>query len=1229
MEQSSRLNTMMVTEARVRRTPENTTPPPGKTPAGREVQRKATAIQTSCQKTASNTSQRTARDCAVAAAPAPVRIARRADSTEESRVFAIKSNAHKPTAELRVMVNTSLEVLKKAKQTHGEKSLSFCLAVTKELDYLTSKIKADENSRRNYEFVMSQLGPQYACSLYPAMETLQSMADDKRSWEHYKDLVSVVKYLNLPQDKYTGEGFDKKQTWKLCEQFLHNEICYLEYIKDFPVVEVANKSFAIIDTLTNFLLKCPHCNFMPEDELENIKKKKNNLMHIIHSNGNKGSAGEYIQKMEKDLNAASADIQDKRRYTDLLRVRFQEIFKESKKKDACISKCFLMLKELCTLRKKHMHFTGEFHTVLHKMAASISYIGVQMLRQAIDNLVQLEKEVLDFMNDLMSDGLLNDICSRLYLRYSEAQAVMGTAVRTKGITSDQCTRQLDEIDKLAKQGTEDHAMKAAVMLRELLHGRMHDIKDMSTADELIRRIEDIKFMLFTQLFNPVLDKIEEYKPWINGFTEYNLEMSRDRNRLMQLSSYAFVIPDKKDGEKWHKSVCAAWYCDLERLLTKEAFEEEDIDCLLDLKQTEPDVVNSHIRVMLEETCKRIFMITLEKDDHDKKIPFHKLEMLHQWINKVATLQQISKQQYQQNKAELAKINEAWNRKYKDTTAGAASSDQPVSDAVLIQPEPEELSPSESKSSLTPPTKAPTGTISRPDVTYPESRADIEMGKSLAAGFSATLEQLAGATTTMATATAQVQQSTHSSLQDAGQTSSRTDKHVSRPTVTAPVKMMTADRKRGMTANRNFQETQEGITRPPKKTQTGRVVHDTKAAQVPGQIAVASSTSRQTISDDCAMATAKPITPETTRKAVNVEESRAFEIVECEYQPTAEFRLEVENSLKLLERMEKEPDANPLLFCRTVVMELNRLKKEFKMPDDAENDNYKFMECQLGPHYANSLHPALDILKSEINAQLGWKYYKDFTAMMEYFHLKTDETSRNTNRKSRKLLKDVYHLLIKNELQYWDYTTRFPLTGLGNYSGVILRHLLESDKRQFRGGYLLLVDQHEQSKIRMDMQRLTTTTKSHKAHGDVDEHIEKLEKKMRAGHADALDQRLYGSLLMRQIKFLRRKCYVDDATIPEIFLVIKEIYAHRDKCFTFLDRPDTVQDSFRKHMSSMVKHMMKHSTNHVTPWEKEVLDFIDNLITNNLLDDDSKKRYLTLKEEHADTKAISQTDKTTT
>ena len=1235
MERSGKSNTIMVTDSRILGAPKGVTLPSGKTQAGRGVQGKATVTRTSCQgAVALNTPQRKARDHAVAV-PFPTGAARKTVGAGESKAFEITSGEYKPTEALQAAVRTSLALLKKEEKTYGTNSLSFCLAVTQRLDYLIHKFKIDKDEGGDYEFVVSCLGPEYERSLRSALDTLKSKADKKCSWEHYRDLVSVLEYIDLSQDELGGKASVKELAGRLCEQFLLNEICYLEHVKDFPVADVANESSMIVEYLVEFLSRNSHCHFMDEDKLNNIRMEKDRLMDMMKSNGNKGSVSKYIQKAEQDLIDQPADIQDKRRYSDLLRVRLAEINKKNEEKDISVPQRSLMIEEVCTLRKKCVDFIGDFHVVLHNTTALLSNITRETLKQGMDNFVQFEKEWLEFIGRLMLDNLLSDECSRLYLRCRESQAAMRAVVRTNRITGDQCAKRLDEIHSLVKTGSTDCAMQAAGMLRDLLSEHGNEIKNPGTGDSrLLQRIHDIEYMLFTQLFKPVTDKFKEYNTGEDGFTEYNIDIAKSRHWMMQLTPYTFVIRNKEHSVKWYKTACSAWYFDLKRMGEARSFTENDIDCLLDLKCAAPDLLNPCIRILLENTCYHLFQVILENNNYDKKIPGKKLEVLHQWINELATLQKVSKRYKKQHKVRLEGINKAWKRKYKDTAAGLAFN-QPVSDAVLLRSEPEELSPPENKSSPALLTKAPVVIISGPGATCHELRADFEKGMfftadSSVARFSETPKQPASATTGMVTA--QVSQSVPLSLQNVDQSLFKTDEPVPQPTVADPVEMMTAGNKVDIKAeNRSIQETQEGMFSSEKaKTQTERVAHKEEAIQISSQMAAASSTSRQTDSDYRAMAVAEPTIHAATWKAVDVEESCKFKIVECEYQPTEEFRLEIDESLKTLEKKEKKYGATTLSFCRAVVIEFDRLINKFGKNLDAESNNYKFMECQLAPYYVNSLRPALDTLKSEAEEQRIWEHHHDFLSLMRFFYLQTDEKSIQDN---VRLLQDIYLKSLTNELSYQEHIIGVSVAGITYYSGLVVKRLLSQQKYTLHtGDSFWAISKRNLEWIKCQMEKLASDKAifAPAKNNSIEEYVEKLEKKIIAKDAcGVLDKRLYDDLLKAWAgKLTRNEKEIQNKGSHEHFLILKKACELHDKCLMFLDRSAVAMNGVKLLISSIVKSILQGSMNNVVPPEQEVLGFMGHLMTNDMLSNECRWLYLACKELPARMKTVTPVDKIT-
>ena len=305
----------------------------------------------------------------------------------------------------------------------------------------------------------------------------------------------------------------------------------------------------------------------------------------------------------------------------------------------------------------------------------------------MDNVEPLKKEELDFIDNLVARELLGGECKRLYLMCKEAQAGMRTTVKTDKITDAQCTKNIAEIRSLLENKTRTGYLKAAEMLRQLLHGHWHEITMLAKANSHIGGdITEIKDTLCAELFTPVLDKFDKHEETVHSkeYNEkYNKEMEHYRPTFVELNQYVFVVSDKQDKFFWMRAACAAWYCALERLAKAESFREDDVDCLLDLKRIVPDVPNPRIRILLGEALEHFLSVML--NEGTSNIPYEKLATISQWIEDLARIKGASKQQQERNDAKLKELNEAWKRKNKDTTV-SVTFDQPVSDATLIQPE---------------------------------------------------------------------------------------------------------------------------------------------------------------------------------------------------------------------------------------------------------------------------------------------------------------------------------------------------------------------------------------------------------------------------------------------------------------------------------------------------------------------------------------------------------------
>ena len=180
-----------------------------------------------------------------------------------------------PDGFFRTDVEIALERLKRNKENHEEGPLSSCLAVVKEVDRLVDKFKINNHGDERYQFVICQLGPHYTRSLPLALEALKRETNTQCDWKCHRNLVSVMKYLDLQTDQ--SSAWVNKEAIDFCQQLLWSELDYLQFVKDFPVAGVGKKSLDIVEKLLCSLYKIPdcYCYLMCQRDVNAIKKRKN------------------------------------------------------------------------------------------------------------------------------------------------------------------------------------------------------------------------------------------------------------------------------------------------------------------------------------------------------------------------------------------------------------------------------------------------------------------------------------------------------------------------------------------------------------------------------------------------------------------------------------------------------------------------------------------------------------------------------------------------------------------------------------------------------------------------------------------------------------------------------------------------------------------------------------------------------------------------------------------
>ena len=771
MESSSKGSDMNVAGSSIREAQESTVTMAAssrKTRTGRVVQCAAVAVQAPDEiaATSNTVSQRISTDYTVAVTSAPG-LARETASTERPDKFEAMDCEYKSDEAFRAMVNKSIENLKTGWQSRKPGALRVCQDILSEMCFMKGKYKLGTVGNDDYQFMECQFSPYYESNLRAALEELKNKIDAGYGMEYYKLLDSMIKHPGLQSDKCPDKSANEELLRDIYRQLLHKEVQYLHHIKQDPSLwKAATNSCYIINTL---LHKEPYifdCKLMNEDDRKKILEEKNQAMTIMRL----GNIDENVEKSEKKTRCDTDDEWAERKHHDLLRIQLTELKKATSNEKNSVQDCVRILHELCELRNTCIEFFEESRSLCKEAMAAISGMARKILRDSMDNIVLLDQEVMDLIGVLRARDLLGEECKKLYLVGKEFQAAMRAVIQTGStgtITGDQCMQRITEIHSLLGNKTDADLLAAAEMLRQLLFGHWHEIKSLDMADECMKSIEEIKDTLSKELFAPVIEKFSGHEAEEKDHKQYGREMSKQRSRFVQLSSYLFVVSDKRAKQKWRRSIDVAWGCDLERLTRAKSFMEKDVDCLLELKRTAPDVPNQHIMLLLKKNLINFFssdMLTVKGSNGE--LPVENVATISRWVDDLLYLKGSNSKNQNAYDMQLKELNDAWKCANKDTIPGAVS-DQPVSNATLIQLESEELSTSRSTTSSAPMAEASAAEQVSETGVFPESRTDSRRDQSLVPDFSEAAEQLALATIGIGTATERASQAS-SPLQNADQ-----------------------------------------------------------------------------------------------------------------------------------------------------------------------------------------------------------------------------------------------------------------------------------------------------------------------------------------------------------------------------------------------------------------------------------------------------------------------------
>ena len=1197
--------------------------PSGKMPTGRAVKCEAITVQTPRQLTVtSNTARRatTGSVVAVTSASLPARETVRAGTPG---AFEIQECDYKPMIKgLREAIQNSLSKLKEIWPKKSDEPVLLYMAVTGEMDQLQNRYKIYDVESDDYKYMAFQLGPYHADTLHPTLEIIQHQTKNGRGWEYHGILGSIGKYLNLLASETSDVNDDMQLLKDIYWTLVYNELAYLKFMKDFPLESTVKCSDTIIGQLLSSKHGVQGYQWMSDEEVARVLSRKDHAERLVQSRLAEGGANKDIGKLEEDMCRETDDKKRRmmeRRHHDILKETFMERKAEYCKLEHVSTEEYISyITELSHLLFKCTSQTSGLHLLPHAIEKEMIHATKMQLNNHLHRGVRLEEKMLNFMEELLDKKVIVDEkCGELCLYCRELNFppsdAMRANIKTEKAAGCQFGNKLAKLDCTHKNRFE--ARNAADKLRFLLHEHGHEIRMLDIKNPDVHRLINIRNSLHKILFHPLIEQFYKLrKKECLEKERFSDARSQFHSELVTLIPYTFVLVNEKERASLADVACAAWYCDIEELSQAVSFREKDVDCLLELKHVSPCIPGQPLQLVLEKALQNVFQFVLH--DTGGNIPVEKIAILSQWVDGLNRIKHVDEQ--------LMALNEQWKKingctvkkggrvspgipltsvpvfdidqrvsksvalEGKPETAGVPS-DQSMANAALNQPASKDLpAPATRLSSTSAEQASVAKRASKKSVISPESQTGAGKDKS-----SGATEQLTPAVTGVVTATTPTLQTVSSPLQGADRFpfKTRADRYKPRSTITAPVKTRasskTEDHKMNVkTTGPGVQEIPKGKVAP-VKTQTDRKGHEAAAVQTRRQrTEVQDGTLRTSDGGGDDYAVAIKNAPDTPWKMATSAEFDALKIMECKYQPTNEFRTDVERSLKTLNMKRKSPGTDAWSFCLVVAIEIRRLKRKYNL--ETSETNYEFMKFQLGPHYVNSLRPALEIIMDKANNECGWEYYQDVKVITQHLRSPLYCLSETPEKdQTRELAQNIYSRLLESELNYLEFMKRFPFKNTAGHSMNIIRYLLSGPSGARKS---LFITRQQADNILERASRLKKTIESRLAEEDIDRKTDQLKKEVYRGDADVLVRRRYSDLLRETYLELKPKCR--EGSTQEQLSVLKKLFELHVMHTSVVSDLYSLSSAIEITITNAITEKLTSSLASSVRPEKEMLDFVD-------------------------------------
>lgn len=616
---------------------------------GRAGQRDAAVVPEFHQMaaTASNTFQQTTSDDEMVVQGTP-ETAGAVVSAEATRAIKTEKCAGEVLSEVQSKIETSIATLTRKQHMSGVDNSLFCLIVIGEFQRVKGQLKIKDPQSQDYKALISGFSLYYTNSLRSLLEKLENKVDGQYIWEYHKDIIAVARHFFLQPNESPDKSCNRELLKRIYRLAIDNELSFLDFAKEFPLVGVTKYSCNILLRLLDWKKNKPECNdleLLSSDELDHIKHRLQEIMTEIKAgkdgamvdqlNYNDGEIGKYIEKVEKDLCGETVSVLTRRLYAELLKVQLQAI----RIKITC-TKCsgmesvrqqFLIAKQLWTVYGKCTTFIPECGYVKRETASMISGVIKRILNTNLECCAQFEEEMLIFVGFLMNEGVLSDGCITIYLHCKELHALMRTAVQPVKMTDDQCKAELNEIDLLLDAETEVSGLAAVAKLRQLLFFNRLECLHSKWINKQKARINKI---LFEPVAKTITDCQEKMKD--RSDDECDILLRELMPKIVALRSCTFVIDCQKKRLHLLRLMCFVWRYDLKRIAKAESVTGRDVDCLIELKHVVPDVPRVSVMNPLKDALDNCLLLCTSREGCDETFA-EKVEELTEWRRDIGFL----------------------------------------------------------------------------------------------------------------------------------------------------------------------------------------------------------------------------------------------------------------------------------------------------------------------------------------------------------------------------------------------------------------------------------------------------------------------------------------------------------------------------------------------------------------------------------------------------------------